>query len=56
MYTVGRRIEGYAGDTSDEVERIVRENAESGFDFINVSGDLPPEHFDRLHDTAKQLF
>ena len=53
FYTTGPWIKG--GETPDEVERIVRENAEGGFDFVKIHGDVSSEAFDRLHDTAKQL-
>ncbi len=38
LYTVGPRIEGYGDNTPDEVERIVRENVERGFDVVKVHG------------------
>ncbi len=34
LYASGPRIEGYASDTPDRVELIVRENADRGFDFV----------------------
>jgi imidazolonepropionase-like amidohydrolase len=55
LYSVGPQIEGYASDTPDEVEHIVRENVKSGFDFVKIHKDISPEAFDRLHDIANQL-
>ena len=53
LYTAGRNIWG--GETPEQVERIVRENAEGGFDIVKVHGDVSAESFDRLHEIAKQL-
>ena len=53
LYTVGPQIWG--GESPEEVERIVHENEEGGFDFLKVHGDVSPEAFDRLNDTAKRL-
>lgn len=53
LYTVGPVING--GESPDEVERIVRKNAEHGFDFVKVHGDVSAEAFDRLHETAREL-
>ena len=53
LYTVGPQIWG--GETPERAERIVRENAEWGFDLVKVHGDVSPETFDRLHNTAKRL-
>jgi hypothetical protein len=55
LYSAGPWIRGRDSDTPDEVERIVRENAEGGFDFVKVHGDVSPEAFDRLQDTARRL-
>ena len=55
LYVAGPQIQGNASDTPDAVERIVRDNAEGGFDFVKVHGDVSPESFDRLHDTARRL-
>ena len=52
LYTVGPQIAD--GETPDQVEQIVRHTAEGGFDFVKVHGDVSPEAFDRLHDTATQ--
>ena len=38
-----------------KLRRIVHENEEGGFDFLKVHGDVSPEAFDRLNDTAKRL-
>ena len=53
FYAAGPHIWG--GETPDTVERIVRENAEGGFDIVKVHGDVSAESFDRLHEIAKQL-
>ena len=53
LYTTGRKV--FGGETPEEVERIVRENVEGGFDIVKITGNVSPEAFDRLHDTAKQL-
>jgi imidazolonepropionase-like amidohydrolase len=53
FYAAGPHIWG--GETPDEVERIVRENAEGGFDIVKVHGDVSAESFDRLHEIARQL-
>ncbi len=55
LYVAGPQIQGNASDTPDADERIVRDNAESGFDVVKVHGDVSPESFDRLHDTARRL-
>ena len=55
LYTVGPWISGHSSDTPDQVERIVRANAEGGFDLVKVHGDVSPEAFDRLHETARRL-
>ena len=55
FYTVGRMIEGYASNTPDVVEGMVRESAEKGFDFVKIHGDLSTEAFERMHNTAKLL-
>jgi imidazolonepropionase-like amidohydrolase len=53
FYTVGPLILG--GETPDEVEKIVRENAENRFDMVKIHGDVSPEAFTRLHETASSL-
>ena len=53
LYSTGPHIRG--GESPDEVERIVRVSAEGGFDFVKVHGDVSPEAFDCLQDTAKSL-
>jgi imidazolonepropionase-like amidohydrolase len=53
LFSVGPLI--FGGSSSDEAERIVRENVEQGFDLVKVYGDLAPEAFDRLHETAREL-
>jgi len=53
LYTVGPLI--LRGSSLREAERIVRENVELGFDMVKVYGDVSPEAFDRLHETARQL-
>lgn len=53
LYTVGPLI--YGGETPDDVERIVRENVEGGFDLVKVHGDVSPAAFVRLHETARRL-
>jgi hypothetical protein len=53
FYAAGPWIKG--GETPEEAERVVRENVEGDFDFVKVHGDVSPEAFDRLHDTATQL-
>ena len=53
FYTVGPLI--FGGETPDEVEKIVRENAENRFDMVKVHGDVSPEAFTRLHETASSL-
>ena len=53
LYLVGSHIS--AGMTSAQAERIVREIVEQGFDLVKVYGEVSPEAFTRLHETANRL-
>jgi hypothetical protein len=53
LFTVGPMIQG--GEGPDEAERLVRQNAEFGFDLFKIHGDVSAEAFDRLQETARQV-
>ena len=53
LFLAGPNILG--GETPDDVERIVRASAEGGFDVVKVHGDVSPEAFARLQETASRL-
>lgn len=53
LYTVGPEVSG--GETPNQVERIVRANAEGGYDFVKIHGDVSPDAFERIHETARRL-
>jgi imidazolonepropionase-like amidohydrolase len=52
FYTVGPLI---YGGSPDEVERMVRENVEHGYDLVKIYRDVSPEAFARLNETADRL-
>ena len=55
IYTSGRRVESNREYTVEQIETLVEENYEQGFDLVKVHADVSPEAFDALHAKAKSL-
>ena len=53
LYTVGPRFMG--GETPADAERIVRLNAQMGFDLVKVYHEVSPATYARLHEVADEL-